>query len=197
MTHRVPKDCNVGKYGAAEISRLLEIICLFCKRTLYKTQYSVKETYNVKEPHDRGHPTARRVEKCRANTSGLCNTLQHTATHCNTLQHIASHRLQYTLQHIATRCNTLQHTLTQIAYQKIAMTESSEASRKTSRQRLETLQHIATQHTATHCNTHIAIHCHTLQHKAYQKIAVTEGSNQSRKTSRQRLETQTTLVYYL
>ena len=30
---------------------------------------------------------------------GVCNTLQHTATHCNTLQHTATH------------CNTLQHTV--------------------------------------------------------------------------------------
>ena len=68
----------------------------------------------------------------------VCCTLQHTATHCNTLQHIATlyntlqhttthydlynHMHQYriyvcvlhtnckTLQHTATQCNTLQHT---------------------------------------------------------------------------------------
>ena len=55
---------------------------------------------------------------------GLCNTLQHTATHCNTLQHTATHC--NTLQHTATHCNTLQHTATHCN---------------------------ALQHTATHCNT--------------------------------------------
>ena len=34
----------------------------------------------------------------QSTTFGVCNTLQHTATHCNTLQHTATH------------CNTLQHT---------------------------------------------------------------------------------------
>jgi len=111
MTHRVPKDCNDREYGVATISSLPEIICLFCKRALYKRRYSAKETYNFKEPNDRSHPTARRVEKCRANTSGLCNTLQHTATHCNTLHHTHCNTQCNTLQHAAIHCNTWLHIL--------------------------------------------------------------------------------------
>ena len=41
------------------MSRLLEIIGLFCKRALQKRRYSAKETYNLKEPTDRSHPVAR------------------------------------------------------------------------------------------------------------------------------------------
>jgi len=43
-------------YGVATISRLLKIIGLFCKRTLYKRLYSAKETHNFKEPNNRSHP---------------------------------------------------------------------------------------------------------------------------------------------
>ena len=43
-------------YGVAATSRLLKIICLFCKRDLSKRQYSAKETYNFKEPTNRSHP---------------------------------------------------------------------------------------------------------------------------------------------
>ena len=37
-------------YTVATISRLLNIIGLFCKRALLKRRYSAKETYNLKEP---------------------------------------------------------------------------------------------------------------------------------------------------
>jgi len=40
----------------ATISRLLEIIGLFCKRDLLKRLYSAKETYNFTEPTNRSHP---------------------------------------------------------------------------------------------------------------------------------------------
>jgi len=43
-------------YGVATISRLLQIIGLFCKRALQKRLYSVKETYNFKKPTNRSHP---------------------------------------------------------------------------------------------------------------------------------------------
>ena len=43
-------------YGVATISRLLKIIRHFCKRALYNTLYSVKETYNFKDPTNRSHP---------------------------------------------------------------------------------------------------------------------------------------------
>jgi len=44
------------RYGVATISRLLQILGLFCKRALYKRRYSAKETYNFKEPINRSHP---------------------------------------------------------------------------------------------------------------------------------------------
>ena len=43
-------------YEVPSISRLLEIIGLFCKRALSKRPYSAKETYNFKEPTNRSHP---------------------------------------------------------------------------------------------------------------------------------------------
>jgi len=43
-------------YGVASISRLLEIIGLFCKRAQLKRLYSAKETYILKEPTHRSHP---------------------------------------------------------------------------------------------------------------------------------------------
>ena len=43
-------------YGMATISRLLKIIGLICKRALQKKLYCAKETCNVKEPTNRGHP---------------------------------------------------------------------------------------------------------------------------------------------
>jgi len=44
------------KYGVATISRLLQIIGLFCQRALLKRQYSAKETNNFNEPTSRSHP---------------------------------------------------------------------------------------------------------------------------------------------
>jgi len=43
-------------YGVALVSRLLKIIGLFCKKDLEKRLYSAKETYNLKEPTNHGHP---------------------------------------------------------------------------------------------------------------------------------------------
>ena len=47
-----------GNYydGLATISKLLQITGLCCKRSLQKRLYSAKETYNCKEPTNRGHP---------------------------------------------------------------------------------------------------------------------------------------------
>jgi len=42
----------------ATISRLLEIIGLFCKRALQKRRYSAKETYNLKGPTNHSHRIA-------------------------------------------------------------------------------------------------------------------------------------------
>ena len=52
-------------YGVATIRRLLKIIGLFCKRALSNRRYSVKETYNLKEPTSRSHPFVLRVDPQR------------------------------------------------------------------------------------------------------------------------------------
>jgi len=44
------------EYRVATISKLLKIIGLFCKRALYKRQYSAKEKYDFKEPTNRSRP---------------------------------------------------------------------------------------------------------------------------------------------
>ena len=51
-------------YGVATISRLLRITGPFCKRTLEKRLYSVKETYNFKEPTIRSHPICIHICAC-------------------------------------------------------------------------------------------------------------------------------------
>ena len=43
-------------YGVATISRLLNMICLFCKKALLKRLYSAKEPYTFKSPTNRSHP---------------------------------------------------------------------------------------------------------------------------------------------
>jgi len=56
-SHPIVLHCHVLMcYGVATISRLLQIIGLFCKRTLWKRRYSAKETCNFKEPTNRSHP---------------------------------------------------------------------------------------------------------------------------------------------
>jgi len=47
---------SVTRYGMAMISRLLQILGLFCKRTQQKRLYSAKETYNLNELTNRSHP---------------------------------------------------------------------------------------------------------------------------------------------
>ena len=85
-------------YGVASISRLLEIIGLFCKRALQKRLYSAKETYHFKEPTNR-----QTLYTFAAPPISRPYTLQHTATHCDTLQHTAT--LCSTLQHTAAHCS--------------------------------------------------------------------------------------------
>jgi len=53
VTH-ISESCHT--YGVAAISRLLKIIGLFRKRTLWKRLHSAKETYDFKEPTNRSHP---------------------------------------------------------------------------------------------------------------------------------------------
>ena len=53
---RVSRGDWIYMYGVATISRLLQILDLFCKRALLKRLYSAKETYNFKEPTNCSHP---------------------------------------------------------------------------------------------------------------------------------------------
>ena len=80
-----------------------------------------------------------------------------TATHFSALQ--------YTATHCNTHCNTLQHTPTAIRESILSSTRLTTGFKAIRRY---TLQHTATQHTATHRNTlpHITTHCNTLQHTA-------------------------------
>jgi len=45
----------ISSYGVATVSRIDQIIGLFCKRDLRKRRYSAKETYNFIDPTDRSH----------------------------------------------------------------------------------------------------------------------------------------------
>ena len=53
-------------HGVPTMSKLLEIIGLFCNRALLNSLYSAKETYNFKEPINRSHPicVARHMFMC-------------------------------------------------------------------------------------------------------------------------------------
>ena len=53
LCHHIP--C-LSPYPLASASRIDNIIGLFCKRALYKKQYSAKKTYNCIDPTDRSHP---------------------------------------------------------------------------------------------------------------------------------------------
>jgi len=61
MSHLTPMCDTNQSYGVATISKLLNIIGLFCKRALWKRLYSAKETsaketYNFKAPTHRRRP---------------------------------------------------------------------------------------------------------------------------------------------
>jgi len=113
---------------------------LFFKKALQKRLHSAKETCNLKEPTNHGHPK-----------SIIVRLKMHPTRHPNSfslLQRIATHRS--TLQHThPAHCNTLSHQ----TYKHFFVTAAHS----------NTLQH-----TATHCNTlqHTATHCNTLQHTA-------------------------------
>ena len=56
VTSLLPCCWNTWCYGVATVSRIDEIIGLFCKRDLSNRQYSAKETYHFIDPTDRSHP---------------------------------------------------------------------------------------------------------------------------------------------
>ena len=54
-------DCTQILYGVATISRLLQIIGLFCRISSLLLGSFAKENYNFKEPTNRSHPIATRA----------------------------------------------------------------------------------------------------------------------------------------
>ena len=61
---------SVCRYGVALVSRIDEIIGLFCKRALQKKQYSAKETFNFIDPTDRSHPIRQSGKRQREGERG-------------------------------------------------------------------------------------------------------------------------------
>jgi len=56
ILHSYEMQVSRNDYGVAVVSRLLQIIGLFCKRALQKRPIFSKETYDFREPTNRGHP---------------------------------------------------------------------------------------------------------------------------------------------
>jgi len=52
-----------GYYGVATISRLLKIICLFCRISSLLSGSFAKETYDFREPTNRSHPIPRGMNR--------------------------------------------------------------------------------------------------------------------------------------
>jgi len=129
----------------ATTSRLLEIICLFCKRALQK-RHDVIMHSNVYRLSNA--PSTRSEGMERTHIAKCCNTLQNTATHCNTMQRTATHCI--TLHR--TRCNPLQPTATHL-HQLLVLRACSNRFYD-----IPTNIHVVTrcntlQHTQTLCNT--------------------------------------------
>jgi len=85
-----------SRYGAATVSRIDQIIGLFCRYGLFYRALlqkspiivSILLTKATQYCLSRRLEQESRVTRMSALTAAThCNTLQHTATHCNTLQH--------------------------------------------------------------------------------------------------------------
>jgi len=63
-------------YKVAMISRLLQIIGLFCKRALWKRRYSAKQIHNFKEPTKRSHPIPEIINGIRKDNLQIRSLLQ-------------------------------------------------------------------------------------------------------------------------
>ena len=55
-THSQVSACPSIDYGVDKISRLLKIICLFCRVQSFLQGSFAKETYNFEEPPNHSHP---------------------------------------------------------------------------------------------------------------------------------------------
>jgi len=121
-----------NRYGVATISRLHEIIGLFCQKALQKRLYSAKETYNFKEPTNRSHPILPHVASTHQQTQiqsrvhttrPITNHPPHTHTHhmharphtCIKLHaHTCACTHQHTHTHVRTHTRAHTHTHTHI-----------------------------------------------------------------------------------
>jgi len=100
-------------YGVATISRLLQIITLFCGISSLLQGSFAKETYKFKEPNNRSHPIPYRVLQYVA---VRCSAVRCGAERCRALQSVAAeltgigiHKLPYlVLQCVAVCCSVLQ-----------------------------------------------------------------------------------------
>jgi len=91
---RIETDCITGQELLPFVPAMVS--ATYCK-TLQTLQHTNALHYTLTHCNRLQHGS--RITVVRGH-NGLCNTLQHTATHCNTLQHTATH------------CSTLQHTAT-------------------------------------------------------------------------------------
>ena len=69
-------------YGVASISRLLKIICLFCRISSLLLGSFAKETYNFKEPTSRSHPIPITHTHTRIFWWVVCALLRITHAYC-------------------------------------------------------------------------------------------------------------------
>jgi len=168
---------RISRYVVAIISTLLKSVGIFCKRALYKRLYSIKVTYNFKEPTNRSH-SIHISSMCRAVSSAfdaglaLTNTQQYTATLCYTQQHTATH--SNTQQHTATHYITQQHTAphsTMLSHTCRAVSPACTAAHTPTNTLQHTTPHCNTlQQTTPHYNTHTPIppiHTSTYTHIAH------------------------------
>jgi len=136
--------------GCLRLVGSLKLWVSFLKKALQKRHYSAKETCNLKEPTNHGHPKSIIVRlkmhpTRHPNSFSLLqriathrSTLQHThPAHCNTLSHQTYKHFFVTAAHCNTHCSTLQHALQHTATRTAA--HCNTLSHETSKNFLDTL----------------------------------------------------------
>ena len=170
---RVHIDPNI--YGVALVSRIDKIIGLFCKRALWKSWYSTKETYNFINPTDRSHPIPHSPSHTLPPSPFLNLSLPHTciSVPCLSLSRVSlSHECVYYTQYTTPHTHSLSPSFAQMCHSHTCKCRPPYGNQPNWIAALRTLQHTAThrnttQHTATHRNTpqHTATHCNTRSSK--------------------------------
>jgi len=67
-----------GQYGVVLESRIDKIIGLFCKRALYKREYSAKETFNFIHPTHRSYPILPSKDSAKWELTSFCSNSNRT-----------------------------------------------------------------------------------------------------------------------